>query len=113
MSGSFCFRSDSGLVGAGQGGWSRQGPPDDHGLFSPSYRPQPCGWAFSPAPPQCELHFWELGTFNRATKSRGPLPGSSPSQPARGLGLPEWQLPQTQSMAWLLCCPAQVPGWHL
>ena len=20
------------------------------------------------------------------------------------------QLPQTQSMAWLLCCPAQVPG---
>ena len=75
--------------------------------------PPPGGWAFSLAPPRRKLRFWELGTFNQATKSRGPLPGSFPSQPTFGPRLPEWQLPQTQSTEWLLCCPAQVPGWHL
>lgn len=92
MSGSFCFRSDSCLVGVGQGGRRRQGLPDNRRLSPPATGTHPAG---SPVAQPCRgLGSWK---WSVGTQTEGLL-----AQPSLNPG------PQTQNSASLLPCPGSL-----
>lgn len=77
MSGSFCFRSDSRLVGAGQGSRHRQRPLENHRQFSPHYR-----HLWRDLLPPMSFGFWEqsLRVHHPGAASPESYPSPHPSQ---------------------------------